>query len=54
MDLLNWRTVAAILTGGLIAGIFLGAFNLYQQKRIEEIAQKLYTADKLISEGKIK
>jgi len=54
MDLLNWRTVAAVLTGGLIAGIFLGAFNLYQQKRIEEIAQKLYTADKLISEGKIK
>jgi tetratricopeptide (TPR) repeat protein len=54
MEFLNWRTVLAVLIGGLLAGLILGAFNLYQQKRIEEIAQKLYIADKLIAEGKIK
>ncbi len=54
MDFLNWRNVLAILMGGLIAGLVLGGINLYKQKQRESIAQKLYTAQKLISEGKVK
>jgi len=54
MDFLNWRNILAILVGGLIAGLVLGGINLYNQKQRENIAQKLYTAQKLISEGKVK
>ncbi|RTZ59815.1 MAG: hypothetical protein DSZ31_03235 [Gammaproteobacteria bacterium] len=42
------------MVGGLIAGLVLGGINLYNQKQRENIAQKLYTAQKLISEGKVK
>ncbi|RTZ69331.1 MAG: hypothetical protein DSZ30_02755, partial [Aquificaceae bacterium] len=42
------------MVGGLIAGLVLGGINLYNQKQREDIAQKLYTAQKLISEGKVK
>jgi len=53
MDFLNWRNILAILVGGLIAGLVLGGINLYNQKQKESIAQKLYIAEKLISEGKL-
>jgi len=51
MDFLNWKSILAILIGGIFAGLAIGGYKLYQEQKREEIAQKLYFADKYIEEN---
>ena len=52
MEFLNWRNLIALLIGGAIAGLIFGGYKLYKEKQREEIAQKLYTAEKLLNQNK--
>jgi len=54
MDLLNWRNLIAVLIGGVLAGVLIGAFQLYREKQREEIGAKLYEIEKLLSRGEVK
>ncbi len=51
MELLNWKNIAAILAGGIIAGIILGAYKAYENHKREEIAKKLYLVEEYISKN---
>lgn len=52
MEFLNWRNLIALLVGGAVAGLIFGAYKLYHEKKREEIALKLYTAERLLNQNK--
>jgi len=51
MDFLNWKNIAALLVGGIIAGIILGAFKAYEHHKEEEIAKKLFLVEDYLSKN---
>jgi len=52
MDFLNWKNLAAVLIGGVIAGLLFGGYKLYKEKEREDIASKLYTAERFLNRNK--
>jgi tetratricopeptide (TPR) repeat protein len=51
MDFLNWRNLVAVLLGAVVAGFIIAAYQLYENKKREEIAEKLYKVELLIRKG---
>jgi predicted negative regulator of RcsB-dependent stress response len=53
MEFLSWRNLVAVLIGAVVAGFIIGSYQLYKQKKREELGEKLYKFERLLYSGKV-
>ena len=53
MELLNWRTLAYIFVGAILAGLAVGIYQTYENNKRETIASQLYKVQYALSQGRV-